>query len=130
MKTMKLVFLMSLAILIGCATNLNNGIAVGQKGEDSERWPTLYVVNTGIDVIRIYESGNRRIGTVYPGQSTCIQLRNPESIRELSFGFLAGFDRYRAVQQRFDRGQNWTWNINSSLPAISEIDIYPTERCE
>ena len=130
MKTMKLVFLMSLAILIGCATNLNNGIEIGQKGEDSERWPTLYVVNTGIDVIRIYESGNRRIGTVYPGQSTCIQLRNPESIRDLSFGYLANSDRWYAAQSRFTHGENWTWNINSNLPTFSEIDIYPTSRCD
>ncbi len=102
----------------------------GQKEDIWDDTSTLLVVNTGIDVLRIYEGGNRRIGTVYPGMSECIQLRNPDSIRELSFGYLAGFERYRAAQDQFGYGVHWTWNINSSMPAFSEIDIYPTERCD
>ena len=133
MKAMRLVLLMALTIIIGCASNMQGGMdmGVGQKRDVGDDIPTLLVVNQGIDVIRIYEGG-RRIGTVYPGRSECILLRNHQTMRELSFGYLAGraSDRWYAAQTDFRQGQHWTWNINSNLHTFSEIDIYPTTKCD
>lgn len=121
---------MALTIIIGCASNMAGGMDIGaQKRDVGDDTPTLLVVNTGIDVIRIYE-GNRKLGTVYPGRSECILLRNHETMRQLSFGYLASFDRWYAAQEQFSDGQGWVWKINSNLPTFSEIDIYPTEKCK
>lgn len=130
MKFFKLVLFLMLVLVGACATTANNSFSVG-AGEDG--WvgnPTLFVQNTGIDVIRIYEEG-RRIATVYPGQGECILLRNAQSsFSRLSFGFLASRDRWYSAQETFSEGSGWVWNINSNLPNFSEVDIYPSERCD
>lgn len=128
MKNIKLVLLSMLMLIIGCAAPMSKGISV-EKGSSRHDFPSLLIQNTGIDVIRIYQNG-RRIASVYPGRSECILLRNYQMNSRLSFGHLAGRARWFAIQNQFNRGAGWVWNIDASRPTFSEIDIHPSARCD
>lgn len=119
-----------LVLAMGCASSMSNGLEVGDNDREPN-FPSLLIQNTGIDVLRVYENG-RRIASVYPGQQECVLLRNAAAgIAELTFGVLAGGnDRWAAQQQHFDRNDGWAWVIDGSRPEQSEIQIFPTERCD
>ncbi len=131
MKNFKMVLFLMLMLVGACATaNTNQSFVLDQDSSAEDYDPTLWVQNTGIDVVRVYQNG-RRIASVYPGQGQCVRLRHAQSsYNELTFGFLAGSQRWPAAQADFRAGSGWVWNINSNLPNHSEFDIYPSERCE
>ena len=129
MKNIRLVLFSMLMLIIGCAAPMSSGISV-ENGRSSNDFPSVLIQNTGIDVLRIYENG-RRIASVYPGQQRCVLLKTAGSgMASLSFGYLASRDRWFAVQQQFSHGEGWVWIIDASLPALSEMNIYLTERCD
>ena len=131
MKNFKMVLFLMLMLAVGaCATTTNQSFVLDQDSSAEDYDPRLWVQNTGIDVVRIYQGG-RRIASVYPGQGECVRLRHANgTYNELSFGFLAGSQRWPAAQTQFSEGTGWVWNINSNLPNHSEFDIYPSERCD
>lgn len=131
MKNFKMVlFSILMLVMGGCVMASNNALSVSAAHSQEENDPTLFVQNTGIDVVRIYQDG-KKIATVYPGQSQCVRLRNAQSsFNQLSFGFLAGTERWYSTQESFSEGSGWVWNINSNLPTFSEIDFYPADRCD
>ena len=130
MKHFKMVLFLLVMLIVGCVTTADNLLSISAREGNIAQSPSLLVQNTGIDVIRIYENG-RRIASIYPGQSECILLRAAvASSSRLSFGQLASDQRWYSVQESFAVDEGWVWNINTSSPTFSEIDIYPSERCD
>ena len=129
MNNMKAVLFSILVLVMGCVTSASNTFEL-KKGNENLNFPSLLIQNTGIDVLRIYENG-RRIASVYPGQQRCVLLKSAANgMASLSFGYLASHNRWFAIQQQFSHGEGWVWVIDASLPALSEINIYLTERCD